>query len=456
MKFPWKEIGPRKVERELDSSERFLKAVAIPFQPLGRENWALNILLNVDFQENDKQIVAEALKQAWIKVRYHHPFIAAHLHIEANKYEYTAPDDAALQEWLSESFFVREDGSVDDFLLQAGWSEFSSLHYFPNASSIIMRTHHWLVDGVGAFHLANRLFELYAAGGPAPRFGDEAKYLPPCFLDVAGLPEGIDEAAQQKAQARFMDFAGNLPSIGLPTEESLTGPGGTKRKHIAFPEQKLNALLEACRAKDTTIAAAVHAAVAIATQEKAYKSELAKNLTTVAFFDYRKYLPAPYNDTRQYPLGVWMLGLPFSLPPADFATQANACREVYKQPVARDVFPMFDAYEAFCGMMADAFGAPPPPGLPLPSQPQFSSIGLVDGKGGKIQRSYTGEHGATITRVEPVLDSMVTTPVMFQWTFQGTFYINACYNEKWNTDEFMEGFLQRVGKVLMENMGVEV
>jgi hypothetical protein len=127
---------------------------------------------------------------------------------------------------------------------------------------------------------------------------------------------------------------------------------------------------------------------------------------------------------------------------------------VYKQPVARDVFPMFDAYEVFCGMMADAFGAPPPPGIPLPSQPQFSSIGLVDGKDGKIQRSYSGEHGATITRIEPVLDSMVTTPLIFQWTFNDTFYINACYNEKWNTDDFMVDLLQRIGQVLMENMGI--
>ena len=115
---------------------------------------------------------------------------------------------------------------------------------------------------------------------------------------------------------------------------------------------------------------------------------------------------------------------------------------------------MFDAYEVFCGMMADAFGAPPPPGIPLPSQPQFSSIGLVDGRGGKIQRSYSGERSATITRVEPILDSMVTTPVIFQWTFNGTFYINASYNEKWNTDGFMTDLLQRIGQVLMENMGV--
>ncbi|KAF2661267.1 hypothetical protein K491DRAFT_673941 [Lophiostoma macrostomum CBS 122681] len=454
MKFPWKETAPGTVVCQLDNSERFLRAVAIPFRSLGRENWALNIILKIDFENSKQYDIAEALRETWLKIRYHHPLIAAHLHIDENRFEYATPDEQALQAWLSDSFFVHDKETVDEFLLQAGWSDLSSLHFFPNSSEIIMRTHHWLVDGVGAFHLAHRFCELFAKGGPAPQFGDEAQFLPPCLLDAAGLPGGGDEAAQHKAQARFMDFAANLPSIGLPTEHSPTGPGGSKRQHISFPREKLDALLKACRAKDTTIAAAVHAAVAVATQEKAYNSDVAKNFTSVAFFDYRKYLPAPYCDSRQYPMGVWILGLPFSLPSTDFATHVETCRKVYKQPVARDVFPLFDAYEVFCGMMADAFGAPPSPGIPLPSQPQLSSIGLIDGKDGKIQRSYSSERSATILRVEPVLDSMVTTPVLFQWTFDNVFYINACYNEKWNTDDFIADFLQIVGRVLMESMGV--
>ena len=146
-----------------------------------------------------------------------------------------------------------------------------------------------------------------------------------------------------------------------------------------------------------------------------------------------------------------MLGLPFSLPPADFETQAQACKKVYRQTVARHAFPLFDSYEKFCGMMADAFGAPPPPGLPLPSQPQLSSIGRMDGK---IKTHYPGVNPVTVSRAEPVLDSMMTTPIVFQWSFNGTFYINVCYNEKWSTDEFMRSFLDRIGEVLLEGMGV--
>ncbi|KAB5545853.1 hypothetical protein GE09DRAFT_1224802 [Coniochaeta sp. 2T2.1] len=92
----------------------------------------------------------------------------------------------------------------------------------------------------------------------------------------------------------------------------------------------------------------------------------------------------------------------------------------YKEPVARDVLPMLDSHETYAGMLADAFAAPHPPDALLPSQPQLSSIGLVDGK----------------------------------WSFGGTSYINMCYNEKWQTDEFIKGFLERVAEVLMDNMGL--
>jgi hypothetical protein len=34
------------------------------------------------------------------------------------------------------------------------------------------------------------------------------------------------------------------------------------------------------------------------------------------------------------------------------------------------------------------------------------------------------------------------------------FYINVCYNERWQTDRFVKGFLERVGEVLMGGMGV--
>jgi hypothetical protein len=453
MKLPWNDVAPGVVERGLDNSERFLKAVATPFKSLGRENWALNIILDVSFALDDHHTIVSGLRQAWLKLRYYQPFIAAHLDLEKNKFEYTTPGESAVQEWLADSFLVHPaEDTVDDFLLRAEWTKFSSLHFFPRSSQILMRTHHWLVDGVGGLHLANRLLQLYVDGGPAPQFGSEARFLTPCLLDAAGLPDGKDSAAQEKAKATFMEFAGNLPSIGLPVEQSTGGPGGTKRQYLSFPQARLDALLAACRAKGVTVAAAVHAAVIVATQERAAKSEVAKNFTTVAFFDYRKYLPEPYCDVQQYPMGVWMLGLPFSLPPGDFATQAEACRAVYKQPVAPAVFPLLDSYEAFCGMMADAFGAPPPPGLPLPSQPQLSSIGLVDGK---IRKCYgLGQRSVVVERVEPVLDSMVTTPLIFQWSFDGTFYINLCYNENWYTDEFVKGFLDRVGEVLMTGMGV--
>jgi hypothetical protein len=112
---------------------------------------------------------------------------------------------------------------------------------------------------------------------------------------------------------------------------------------------------------------------------------------------------------------------------------------------------MFDSYKQFCGLVVGAFGASPPPDVPLPSQPQLSNVGRVDGK---VLVFYPGVNSVTVNRVEPVLDSMVTTPVVFQWSFSGTSYINICYNENWSTDEFMGSFLRRIGEVLRIGLAV--
>ena len=61
-----------------------------------------------------------------------------------------------------------------------------------------MRTHHWLVDGIGALHIANRLFELLASEDEAPGFGNEWKALPPRLKEANGFSErGVTRKRQK-------------------------------------------------------------------------------------------------------------------------------------------------------------------------------------------------------------------------------------------------------------------
>ena len=437
-------------ERPLDNNELLLKKVADPFKPLEREQWAVNIIARVHFGNQAEEETVAALRRAWIQTRYYHPLIAALL--EGNSHVYQVPDEAALASWVLESFFVHKDKTVEDFLKDAGLLTYSSFHFFPACSEVVMRTHHWLIDGIGSLHLMDQFLTLFSADGNPPSFGDEWKSLAPSHSEIVGLASKLAPPAEEEAQKLFMSFVANLPSIGLPTESALA-PGGTCRSTLAFPRATLRALVAASKRRSVSIGAAVNAAITVATQENATPSPLAKNFTSVVFFNHRPYMPAPYNDASAWPMGVWMIGMPFSLPPADFATQAKALQKVYKQPMVRTENPALDLYDSYCEKMASALSQPPPPGIPAPSQPQLSSLGVVDGR---IQGTYAGKRQASVLHVEPVLDMMTTPLMMFQWSFGGMFMINACYNECFYQSSYVDKFLARVKEILFQGMGVNV
>ena len=350
--MPWKEVSPGKYARPLDNAKLLLKTVATPFQALDREHWATNFIARVRLDINGIEETTAALRSAWVALRYHHPHIAAVL--EDTSIVYQIPDEKALKSWLSEPFFVHKDKKVDDFLFSAHWLTYASLQYFSDSSEIVMRTHHWLIDGIGALHIANRFFQVLSAGDFLPTFDNEWKNLPPSFQEATGVSAELSTAAEREATNMFMCFAGNMPSIGLPTEITQKTPGGTLCSILEYPPAVFDTLFAACRENGVSVTSAVHAAVIVATQEMPSVSPSAKNYTTFACFDYRPYMPAPYNDVAAWPMGVNMMGLPTSSPSADFSAQAKALQKVYKQPLGRDEFPTLEYYDQYTSKMAAA------------------------------------------------------------------------------------------------------
>lgn len=448
--MPWKELSTNKYTRPLDNAELLLKTVAAPFQALDREYWAINVVARVQLDIESLEKTIAALQSAWVSLRYHHPHIAAIL--DEATLVYQVPDKKALAAWLSESFFVHPNKKTDDFLHSAPWFEYSSLHYFPDSSEIVMRSHHWLVDGIGALHIMNRFFELLSAGDILLSFGDEWKNLQPGLQEGVGIspdssPENIAEATNM-----LMQFAGNMPSIGLPIENSHETPGRTFESRLEYPPAILENLLTACRKESWSITSALHAAIVVATQEMATASPTAKNFTTVACFDYRPYMPDPYNSVRMWPMGVYMLGLPTSLSAADFSTQANALQKFYKQPLARNQFPPLEYYDQYTGLMAAALSQLPTTGMPENTTPYLSAIGSIDRR---VQEVYEGKKRVVVECVALRTDILIPPIAMYQWSWQGRFVITACYNEVFYKKEFMDKFLGRVESILFQGLGLK-
>jgi hypothetical protein len=445
----WKEVSASSWERPLDNNELLLKYVADIFKPLNKEHWALNIIATAKFDEASENENISALRRAWIQVRYQHPLIAASLNGDSHSYH--VPSDTDIESWVSETFLVHEGKTARDFLLTVPFKEHSSLHFFPSSSEILMRTHHWTIDGIGALHLIDRFFTYLSVDGPVPSFGLETTRLAPSYLEAAGLPTKPSASSETKAQNVFMNYVSKLPSVGLPIQP-LTVPGGTKVVKLTSSPSTLSLILTATRKQNIGLAAAVQSALVLATRERAPAALSKQNFSTIAFFNHRKHLKAPYTDSASWPMAVWMVGLPISQPEADFATTAKSMQDIYGQDMAINNCEAIEWYDGFCARMVKVLSSPMPEGVAPPSQPQLSSIGLVDGL---VKSRYDGKRGLDVKSVEPVLDNMAAAMIVFQWSFGGTWYLNGCYNEKIYTDADAEAFLKRVKEILFSELGVE-
>jgi hypothetical protein len=313
----------------------------------------------------------------------------------------------------------------------------------------VIRIHHWLVDGIGTFHIANRFFELFSTGEAVPAFGNEWKSLPPSLRETVN-----DESptAEEEATNMFMNFAANLPSIGLqipPQSSHQTIPRLALSSRLEFTPERFTAILRACKEYNLSLTPAIHASIVVVTQQMQPPPTTGKNFTTFTMFNYRPYMPVPYNEVSSWPMGNYMLGLPTSLPAADFLTQATALQKVYKQPE----FPPLDRYDQYVAKMAMALSAPPLQGVPMDSTPSLSGLGNADGR---LQSLYEGAKGPQV-RVEDVeLRTSVLTPsiAMYQWSWEGKLMISACYNEAFYEPEFVKFFLSRVEDVLLKGLGI--
>ncbi|KAL9110640.1 MAG: hypothetical protein Q9227_004817 [Pyrenula ochraceoflavens] len=449
--MPWNEVAPGRFQRSLDNLERFLCSMTDIFSDSGREHWAVNIVGRLRFEEISETQLLTALRQAWISTRYHYPLIAAT--VDGEKHVYQSPSPEQLESWLAESLVIHNDETTEEFLPSAKLTTYSSLHFFPTSSEILMRTHHWQIDGIGALHLLDCFLKLFSAAVSLPEFGEESQRLPPSHSEAVPLPSGLSSQSHDAAQRLLAVNPANVPSIGLETSSNV--PGGTQRSKLTFTPSSLNQLVAACRDSGLSVTSVVHAAVVLATQEMAAISTRNRDFASLAFFNHRPYLHAPYSDSKQWPMGCWMVALPFSLMQNDFLTQARALQKIYKQPLDLDDCPVLQYYDRYVGMAADALLQPLPNDTPTPllTQPQLSSLGVVDGR---VQHTYKGKQTITVEEIEPFLDIMSASFLVFQWSWRGKFMINVCYNENYYEKAYVDRFLTKLKVILAKGMKIDM
>lgn len=444
----WKETLPGHFERPLNSIELFFKSIGEKSATYKKEHWAVRAYAKFSHDRSTHHVEA-ALRHAWKTLRYLQPQVAAYP--QGDIIHYHIPQAAGLESWMVDTFLVETVLTIEELLASPRRSSLPTLHYLPNSFEILFCSSHWRIDAIGATSLVNLLFKSLAEPSPIS-FGDEGKNLSPGRDEAAKFPQNVSREDDDAATSLVMEYATNLPSLGLPVQLVNEISGATRRIESRLPPATTASVVAACKANDITITTAVHAALVVALQELSSDPSAAERYTSWGTFNYRPYVDASHTDPATHPVTVMLCGLPISFITSDFHENASSLKSFYRQlqnPFnSAALHAMLAPYTLKCAAMINQ---PLPRGMPQPTEPLVDSVGILD----RYLNGKYGQEGVEIT--DFWLGGIVLTrqPLFYVWTWRGKMALSMCYNEQFYTAGFMSSFIERVLRVLLEELGIE-
>ncbi|KAL4998916.1 hypothetical protein BDV10DRAFT_200923 [Aspergillus recurvatus] len=442
----WSRVSERRWERPVDGIEGYfvltgsISAAACE----GRQHYTLfaRALVELNVPGADAE---SALKQAWKQLRYEQPHIATT--VEGTTKVYEVPDEAALQAWLAATFVVSGAANAEALWDTVPPITQTTLYYLPRSSELVLRGHHYVLDGIGLLMLLDRL--LNALANPATgsiAFGDEAARLAPPLEKVLGVPEQATPEQTEKVTSLLMGYAQKVPGIGPVSKVNRAPARNCRNTRLAFPPQTTQAITRACKEKNITVTSAVHAAYIRTLMKLADPSTPSSHYVTSASFDLRRYLPKPY-DSAQYAASVWYSPLPFHLDlPASFWDIARALNEFYRtsfrdDPALRLTTPHFNRF------MVTVAGSPEYQNTPIPHDALPSSLGIIERY---VQREYSST--ATVRDLMVGVDVVLGMSMFFISTFREKLQVVYSFNDGYEEPADIDRCLEGIRTVLVEEL----
>ncbi|KAI9929402.1 hypothetical protein ASPWEDRAFT_134859 [Aspergillus wentii DTO 134E9] len=439
----WSKVSDRRWERPVNGMEGYFVTTGNLTASLcdGREHYVIFSKVKVDIKIPD---VALALKNAWKQLRHEQPQIAST--VEGMKKVYEVPDEAALEEWLASTFIVSSCQDAEELYRNSEPIKQATLYYLPQSSELVLRAHHYTLDGTGAIMFWDRYLSMLVNPAKDMQFGDEHARLAPALEEALGYSEPSTEEQKEKAKARLMEYAGNIPGIG-PVSKLGSAPSGRRQNaELLFSKETTAAIIAACKEKGITVTSAVHAAYVQTMMRYADpKSKLSKYVTA-NLFNLRCHLPAPYNSS-QHAVSVYYTPQPFYLAlPSSFWHTAQVLNKYYKTTF-RDNRELLELNGPFTRALCDVAQTPEFLASPPPKDALVSSLGIAEKH---VQRTY----GRTVTvkDLKVGVDVVLGMSMMFLYTFQDQLRLVYCFNEGFEETPNIQTYLNEIRTVLEEEL----
>jgi hypothetical protein len=441
----WKKVSETRWERPMNGYEGYFAAIAKLAASVaeGREHYTLSSILKLELASPDP---TSALQHAWKQVRYEQPQIAAVTEGMTKSYE--VPDAKTLEAWLAETFTVSDANSAGELyqtVATGGMPHAAMLYYVPNSSELLFRGQHHNIDGIGVFMFWDAYLKALASPVKDFQWGNEMSRLAPSLEEALGYPEPPTPEQAEKAKAQFMDWASVIPGVGPVSKVGTVPSGNCRHTELRVPAETTEAIVKACKEKNTTVTAALHAAYVSTIIKYAAPNSKSEYVTAISF-DLRTYLPEPY-DSSDYAVSFYFSPRFFRHPlPSSFWDIEKALKNAYHTTFKGNQEAL--ATNAYFGQ-AILEGAQTPEFLttPIPSDALVSSLGVSERY---MKREYA--EGIKVVDVQFYNDVVMGMSGLHFYTFRDQLRMIFNYNDGFEESEDIQKYLDEVMSTLKREL----
>ncbi|EOD44019.1 hypothetical protein UCRNP2_9248 [Neofusicoccum parvum UCRNP2] len=505
----WQAAGPGRWERDLDEAEQFYTSLAKAYEGCGRTFFAMTGFISLAVAvpgDTSRQAmehrVIDALRRAWVALRYDHPTIAARVEYDKDRVKCTKVYETfldgsrgpQLQAWLDDTFrtvfsgqtgleWCNSDPPVPRlptlFLITSPSSEDRGAEV---RWDLVLRSHHDILDGIGTLHLFNNLFSHAArayAQGPSyqlPTFGSEWKNLSPSLREAAG----IARTPTPEQRARFDGIVAHNAALGnsaelvsVPFKRGAAMPGRHQRvsRTLSADRSSLR-LLQACRDLGVTVTHAYHAAIAMCVRDLQERREQERSVRYINYclmnlrshckepFNTPKHAAAVYHSTSGRSL-VIDLAVPAATEAHGAEEEALRRKEEFRKTVSevKDFYhairndpehiPMVPLYWTLAIPPYPEDGSTPPVPGPNPSPSvSISSMGVID--------SIISPTNGPFELANPWVagEELGTGLGLFLGTWRGQLSLSAAYNDAYHDKAGVLKFLKDCEDEVFQGLGI--
>nr|CEG04453.1 unnamed protein product [Fusarium clavum] len=488
--YNWHQSQPGVWQRPLDELEQFYTSMVILYEGSGRMFFGItgHISLSIKATNNAEREVDEALRKAWLALRYNHPTLAS----QATQ----GPNGEWMKTYKTLETENEKDAWVEKTLIhvttgQTG-NEFANsdppapkiptmfvLHLPAEEGlvrrDLVLRSPHDIIDGIGTLMLLNNFIALAAEAyekGDAYELpaldGSEVSNLSPSYRIAAGIPDTLSQAQLDRldamaAQKEAVASDPNVEVLALPYREGEIVPGRHQLLALTLTKEETVQLLGACKNVKTTPTHVFHAAAAIVMRDLQDKPAETKKVRYINYIlqNERSNCSEPFNSTK-HPAAVYhsvsgqSLVVDMDLCPSnrkdEFLTVLDTIKDFYLT-VKQDQEFYILAPTMFSHLIPTLPASPRPLPIPPPKahpSVSISSMGRVESIIAPETKSFSAQN-PWVTGEE-----LGNGLGLFLGTFRGEMELSAAYNDAWHTGNDVRGYLERCRSVVFGGLGLKV